>query len=90
MARPRSDVTRLPSGPWRGADGVAEGERKYWLTDLDGVHPVKKVTRERVIGHMRQLVHHVGFRTATEAKAVCESHGEWRDEELAEALTTVG
>ena len=34
-----------------------EGERRYWLTDLDGLHPMRWPNRDRVLFHMRQLAH---------------------------------
>ncbi len=51
------------------------GERTYWLTDLDGLHPAKRVTRARIMRHMRQIAHYVGPLTEEEARTVVESCG---------------
>lgn len=67
------------------------GERRYWLCDLDGLHPYRRVTAKRVLFHMRQLAHHARP-TATEARLICEGYlgtaeGAWA-ERVVEALMT--
>jgi len=34
--------------------------RTYWLTDLDGLHPIKGVTRKRALWQMHQIEQHLG------------------------------
>ncbi len=50
------------------------GARSYWLTDLDGLHPYRRLTRSRVLRHMRQLSHWAGRLTEQEAAAICEEY----------------
>lgn len=46
------------------------GRRTWWLSDLDGLHPVRCITRRRLLRQMRQLVHWAGSLGAAEARAV--------------------
>jgi hypothetical protein len=48
--------------------------RLFWLTDLDGFHPLRRVTRGRILHHLRQLAHHVGPLSEEEALAACGSY----------------
>jgi len=57
------------------------GTRSYWLTDLDGLHPFRRVTRRRVLFHMAQLAYYCPL-SEEEARLVCETYlgtaeGEW-------------
>ena len=81
-------VGARPAVPASSRDQSISG--RYWLTDLDGLHPVKSVSRARVLHHMRQLAHHVGPLTAAEADAVCASYADRRDEGMAAVLATSG
>jgi hypothetical protein len=73
----------------------ADGKRTYWLSDLDGLHPAKRVTRARVLWHMRQLAHHVGpvgracppAAWREEAKAVCAAYAKRPDPAIIAALS---
>jgi hypothetical protein len=70
---------------------AAAGERTYLLSDLDGFHPLRRVTRARVLHQMRQLAHHVGPFGEEEVRAVCDCYlpgggGAW-GERIAEALS---
>ena len=48
--------------------------RSYWLTDLDGLHPYRPLTRSRVLRHMRQLAHWAGPISREEATTICEEY----------------
>jgi len=50
------------------------GARSYWLTDLDGLHPYRRLTRSRVLHTMRQLSHWAGPISPQEAAAICEEY----------------
>jgi hypothetical protein len=68
----------------------SEGERRYWLCDLDGLHPYRRVTAKRILFHMRQLAHHARP-TVSEARLICEAHlgtteGKWA-EQIVRTLT---
>ena len=57
------------------------GQRSYWLTDLDGIHPIRRVNRRRILFHMAQLGYYCPL-TEEEARRVCEAYlgtteGEW-------------
>jgi hypothetical protein len=47
---------------------------EYWLTDLDQIHPIKRVTRKRLRHQMRQLARWSGPLSADEAAAIIEAH----------------
>lgn len=51
----------------------SEGARRYWLCDLDGLHPYRRVTAKRILFHMRQLAHHARP-TISEARLICETY----------------
>jgi len=65
--------------------------RSYWLTDLDGLHPYRWLTRSRILRHMRQLAHWVGPLHPEEAIAICRNYlGEMEcrfAHEIVQALT---
>ncbi len=68
----------------------AEEGRGYWLTDLDGLHPLRRVTRRRVLQQMRQLGHWAKPLRREEAKMTAETylgeaHGDGA-EEIVQAL----
>jgi tRNA A-37 threonylcarbamoyl transferase component Bud32 len=66
--------------------GPGEDGQCYWLTDLDGLHPFKRMTRARSAWHLRQLAHHVGPLGEPEVKAVERGYGgEWVGEVLGRA-----
>ncbi len=67
----------------------SEAHRRYWLTDLDGLHPVKRVTRQRLLWHMGQLAHHVRPVTANEAERICLAYEEKPDPAIIAALSGV-
>ena len=48
--------------------------RCYWLTDLDGLHPYRSLTRSRVLRHMRQLARWAGPMTPEETAAICQEY----------------
>jgi hypothetical protein len=50
-----------------------EGARRYWLCDLDGLHPYRRITANRILFHMRQLGHHARP-TISEARLICEAY----------------
>jgi hypothetical protein len=50
------------------------GELEYWLTDLDQVHPARRVTRGRVLHQMRQLAYWTGPLAAEETDAIVASY----------------
>jgi hypothetical protein len=67
-----------------------EGVRAYWLTDLDGVHPIRRVNRRRILFHLGQLAYYCPM-SEEEAGLVCEAYvgttqGEWAGK-AREALT---
>lgn len=67
------------------------GERQYWLCDLDGLHPYRRVTAKRILFHMRQLAHHARP-TITEARLICEAYlgttkGRWAERVVAALMT---
>lgn len=53
---------------------VGEGGLRYWLTDLDQIHPARRVTRGRLLHQMRQLAHWTGPLAADEADAIVVSY----------------
>ena len=48
----------------------SDGGMEYWLTDLDQIHPGRRVTRSRVLHQMRQLARWSGPLAAEEARAI--------------------
>jgi hypothetical protein len=50
------------------------GSRSYWLTDLDGLHPYRPLTRSRILRHMRQLAHWTGPLSPDEVSAICQEY----------------
>ena len=67
------------------------GDRlEYWLTDLDQLHPIRRITRGRVLHQMRQLARWSGPLNPEEARAIVLSYlGRARGgfaEQIAEAL----
>jgi hypothetical protein len=50
------------------------GVRRYWLTDLDGLHPFRRVNRRRLLHHMRQLRHWTGPLRPAEMQVICEAY----------------
>ena len=66
------------------------GQRTYWLTDLDGLHPIRRITRRRLLFHLGQLAYYCPL-TQDEAQLVCSTYlgttrGDWAGKVL-EALT---
>ena len=58
----------------------SEGGLEYWLTDLDQIHPARRVTTGRLLHQMRQLAHWTGPLAADEADAIVVSYlGDARD-----------
>jgi hypothetical protein len=47
---------------------------EHWLTDLDQIHPIKRVTRKRLLHQMRQLARWSGPLSAEEAAAILEAY----------------
>ncbi len=51
-----------------------EGEaRRYWLIDLDGLHPIRRVNRRRVLFHLREFGYYCSP-AEEEVGAVCEAY----------------
>jgi hypothetical protein len=50
------------------------GANTYWLTDLDGLHPLRLITGRRLLHHMRQLAHYLGPLSSEEAALVSETY----------------
>jgi len=69
--------------------GALGAGRTYWLTDLDGLHPAKRVTRERVLWHMRQLAHYVGPVAAGEPEHICLAYGGRPDPAVIAAVSRI-
>jgi hypothetical protein len=63
---------------------VEAGQRRYWLTDLDGLHPIRWPSRARVLFHMRQLAHWVKP-TAEEATLIATSYSRGTQSDLGAA-----
>jgi hypothetical protein len=66
------------------------GRRSYWLTDLDSVHPIRRISRRRILFHMGQLAYYCPL-TPDEARLVCDTYlgttqGGWAAR-VVEALT---
>jgi len=62
------------------------GQRTYWLTDLDGLHPIRRINRRRILFHLGQLAYYCPL-TQDEARFVCDTYlgttqGEWAGEVL--------
>ena len=53
---------------------VTEGERgrTYWLTDLDGLHPLRRPTFRRLLHHLSQLAHWAGPLSPEETELICK------------------
>jgi len=51
-----------------------ETASRYWLTDLDGLHPIRWPDRRRVLHHMSQVHHWVGPLESAEAELVCAAY----------------
>ncbi len=66
----------------------AGGTRRYWLTDLDGLHPLRRITRRRILFHMRQLAHYCPL-SAAEADIVCQAYLGATDGDWANAILSV-
>ncbi len=47
----------------------SHGGREYWLTDLDQLHPARRLTRRRLLHQVRQLARWCGPLTPDEARA---------------------
>ena len=67
------------------------GGRTYWLTDLDALHPWKRVTRARVLRLMAQLRQWAGPLAAGEIEDICRAYtgqvGGKLSERIAEVLS---
>ncbi len=50
------------------------GGTEYWLTDLDQLHPVRRLTRPRLLRQVRQLARWSGPLTPEEARAIAASY----------------
>lgn len=50
------------------------GARQYWLTDLDGLHPIRWPNRDRMLFHLRQLAHWARPLTREEAEMIAGSY----------------
>ncbi len=66
------------------------GQRTYWLTDLDGTHPIRRINRRRILFHLGQLAYYCPL-TQDEARLVCDTYlgttrGDWAGKVLG-ALT---
>jgi hypothetical protein len=59
---------------------------EYWLTDLDQIHPIKRVTRKRLRHQMRQLARWSGPLSREEAAAIIEAYLRRRSGALARAI----
>jgi hypothetical protein len=59
---------------------------EYWLTDLDQIHPIKRVTRKRLRHQMRQLARWSGPLSRNEAAAIIEAYLGRRTGALARAI----
>ena len=64
-----------------------EGRREHWLTDLDGIHPLRLVNTRRILFHMRQLAYYCPL-TPEEARLVRDLYlegeeGDWAERVLA-------
>jgi hypothetical protein len=64
---------------------IEDGQRRYWLTDLDGLHPIRWPNRARVMFHMRQLAHWAKP-TAEEAALIAASYCRDAQSDLAAAV----
>lgn len=60
---------------------------EYWLTDLDQLHPIKRITRRRVLHQMRQLARWTGPLTEWEADAIAMACLGKPSERAVEAVT---
>jgi len=63
----------------------AGGERQYWLTDLDGLHPFRRLSRRRVLHQMGQLSEWAGRLSADEVELICGGYFGERRGSLREA-----
>jgi len=64
---------------------IEDGQRRYWLTDLDGLHPIRWPNRARVRFHMRQLAHWVKP-TAEETTLIATSYSRGTQSDFASAV----
>jgi hypothetical protein len=62
---------------------------EYWLTDLDQLHPVRRVTRSRLLHQMRQLARWTGPLTEWEAETIAMAYLGRASERAVEALSEV-
>ncbi len=64
-------LTRAPhGGPECPATRPSQGGLEYWLTDLDQLHPARRLTRGRLLHQMRQLAYWAGPLTEDEADVI--------------------
>lgn len=71
-------LTRQPS------EGI-----EYWLTDLDQWHPIRRITRGRLLHQMRQLARWTGPLTEGEAETIAMAYFTRATEGTIEAVTRV-
>ncbi len=61
------------------------GERAYWLADLDGLHPLRRINRRRILFHLGQLAHYCPL-SGPEVNTVCDAYLGTHEGAWAEAL----
>jgi hypothetical protein len=69
--------------------GFAAAQMEYWLTDLDQLHPYRRLTRGRILHQMRQLARWSGPLDAQEARAIVVSYLGAAGSRIAEAVEEV-
>jgi len=62
---------------------------EYWLTDLDQLHPIRRITHGRLLHQMRQLARWTGPLTQREAETIAMTYFDRADEPTLGALTEV-
>ena len=60
----------MRGGSEYGATRASDGGLEYWLTDLDQLHPARRLTRGRLLHQMRQLAYWTGPLTEDEAEMI--------------------
>jgi hypothetical protein len=62
---------------------------EYWLTDLDQLHPIKRITRRRLLRQMAQLARWTGPLTEREAETIAMAYFDRAAERTLDAVTEV-
>jgi hypothetical protein len=62
---------------------------EYWLTDLDQLHPIKRITRRRLLRQMAQLARWTGPLTEREAETIAMAYFGRAAERTLDAVTEV-